>query len=446
MKMEDILAHNMRTKLRYIVYELMPHMLHNVTAPGNRIILLFTLEGVLFTLVNNLIGNNNNLFAIRLGAGDYELSLVIMLPQLVGMLVLIPGGILTDRLKNKRSMVTTALTVLAVVYVLIGFVPMLRSYQLGAFLTLIALSLGPMTLYNVSWQAYFSDVVHIDSRNNILAMRTGISFLIGVSIMLLSGSLLASVDSVVEKLRFHQIFYWFAGFLLLIQIFILRKIKSETVANHSGISVQTLKAAFHELFHNRKFLGFVGVAIFFYMTWHMDWTLYFLGQQQYLQMNESWLSSINIGGTITQFLTIGLWSRINVRKGVRFSIIFGALGLALFPITMIIATSLPVGTGRIVFFFLNTLSNFAMATTSLNVIQCLLQVLPEKNKTLNISIYTMFITLSNAIMPFIGVRFYRIMGADLQAFHRVFLILFFLRIVAAGLWALRWWMLRNEPK
>lgn len=436
----------MKTKLHYIVHDLIPHMLHSITAPGNRILLLFTLEGILFTLVNNLIGNNNNLFATRLGAKDYELSLVIMLPQLVGMLVLIPGGILTDRLKNKRNMVTAALTVLAFVYVLIGFVPMLRSYQLGVFLTLLALSLGPMTIYNVSWQAYFSDVVHIESRNNILAVRTGISFLIGVTIMMLSGSLLASVDTVPEKLRFHQMFYWFAGFLLLIQIFILRKIKSETMASSSGIRIKTLKSAFIELFHNRKFLGFAGVAIFFYMTWHLDWTLYFLGQQQYLQMNERWLSSINIGGTITQFLTIGLWSRINARKGVRYGIIFGSLGLAFFPMIIIIATSLPVGTGRIVFFIMNTLSNFAMATTSLNVIQCLLQVLPEKNKTLNISIYTMFTTLSNAIMPFIGVTVYRTLGGDLQAFHRVFVIIFCLRIVAAGLWTFRWWLLRNEPK
>ena len=43
-------------------------VLHKISEPGNRILLLFTLEGMLITLVNNLVGNNNNLFATRLGA------------------------------------------------------------------------------------------------------------------------------------------------------------------------------------------------------------------------------------------------------------------------------------------------------------------------------------------------------------------------------------------
>ncbi len=91
-------------KLRY--QKLIALLIHNVTAPGNRILLLFTLEGILITLVNNLVGNNNNLFATRLGASDYELSLVTTLPQIIGMLVLIPGGILTDRMANKREIIS----------------------------------------------------------------------------------------------------------------------------------------------------------------------------------------------------------------------------------------------------------------------------------------------------------------------------------------------------
>ncbi|MDP4089597.1 MAG: hypothetical protein Q8930_10050, partial [Bacillota bacterium] len=54
--------------------------------------LLFAYEGVLIALINNLINNNNNLFATRLGATDFQLTLVIALPQLVGILVLLPGG------------------------------------------------------------------------------------------------------------------------------------------------------------------------------------------------------------------------------------------------------------------------------------------------------------------------------------------------------------------
>ena len=433
----------MKKSIKYLFGVKIPHALNEITTPRNRILRLFTYEGILITLINNLVGSHNNLYAIRLGAGDFELSLVTMLPQLVGMLVLIPGGILTDRMKNKRDMVTSALFAVACVYVLLGFVPSFGSYRLGAFLILLPLSSAPMTIYNVSWQAYFSDVVHPNGRNNILAVRSSISFLIGITITLTSGALLALAGTNTDKIHLHQIFCWAGAFLLLIQIFILRRIPSVEVERSKNLSIKGLKIAFVELIHNRKFLGFIAVALFFYLTWHIDWTLYFIGQTQYLGMNEAWLSYVGIGNAIVQFLTMGIWSKINSRHGVRFAIIFGSLGLSLCPIGMIISTSITGGNAKHIFLILNILFNTILASTSLNIIQCLLEVIPEKNKTFNISIYTTLITLSNSLMPFVGVTVYRALGANLSALHTVFWVIFFLRVIATGVWALRWWVLRN---
>lgn len=434
----------MKNSLKYLFKVRLPHGISSITSPRNRVMRLFTYEGILFTLINNMVGNHNNLYATRLGAGDFELGLVTMLPQLVGMAVLIPGGIFTDRMRSKRDMVTSALLVVACIYILLGFVPALGSYSLGAFLFLLALSSAPMTIYNVSWQAYFSDVVHPNFRNNILALRSALSFLIGITITLTGGALLSSAANNNEKIFFHQLFCWAGASLLLLQVFVLKRIPSVTVEGSKGLGIKGLKVAVKELMHNRKFLGFVGVAMFFYMTWHVDWTLYFIGQTQYLGMDEAWLSYINIGGAMVQFLTMGIWSKINSKHGVRFAIIFGSLGLSLFPLAMIISTSITGQNAKLLFLIFNTLFNTTLATTSLNIIQCMLEVIPEKNKTLNISIYTALITLSNGVMPFVGVSIYRMLGANLQALHKVFWIIFVLRVIAAGLWALRWWLLRKE--
>ncbi len=422
-----------------------PHMIHNIKAPRNRLLQLFAIEGVLFTLVNNLINNNNNLFATRLGANDFELSLVILLPQLAGMLVLLPGGILTDRMSNKRNMVVGALATVTVIYVLIGFVPALDSGRLGAFLILLALSAGPMTMYNVSWQAYFSDVVGVEARNRIWTARTGLAFLIGIAVPICSGALLASAATTDAKITIHQIFFWIGCVLLITQIAVLRRINSNQEHQSSGIGIRDLKAAFLELAHNKKFLSFVSVAMFFYVTWQIDWTLYFVGEVYYLGMNEVWLSYLNISTAVIQFITIGFWSRINARFGVRFGIIFGSFGLAFCPISMIVATSIPPADGKLIFLIMNTISNLAFATVSLNILQCLLQVLPERNKTLSISIYTVLVSLSNAVMPLAGVSIYRLFGADKRALQTVFWIIFVFRIISTGLWTLRWWTLRKLP-
>jgi MFS family permease len=434
----------MKQALKYLFGVRIPHALGAIPEPRNKVMRLFTYEGILITLINNLVGSHNNLYAARLGAGDYELGLVTMLPQLVGMAVLIPGGILTDIMRNKRNMVTSALFAVACVYVLIGFVPALGSYKLGGFLALLALSSAPMTIYNVSWQAYFSDVVHPNGRNRILAVRSSLSFLMGITITLTGGALLSSASTNAEKIRLHQIFLWVAAALLLIQVYVLKKIPAQTDGERKTFSLVELKKAFVDLMHNRRFLGFVAVAIFFYLTWHIDWTLYFIGQTQYLGMNEAWLSYVNIANAIIQFLTMGIWSKINSRHGVRFAIIFGSLGLAFCPIGMILSTSIQTGNARLVFLIVNTIFNITLATTTLNILQCLLQVIPDSNKTLNISIYTALVMLSNGIMPFVGVSIYQMMGADLRALHTIFWVIFVFRLIATGLWALRWWVLRRE--
>jgi len=411
--------------------------------PRNRLLLLFALEGMLITLVNNLVGSNNNLFATRLGASDFQLSLLTTIPQLVGLTVLIPGGLLTDRLKNKRSMVMVSLLILTVFYALIGCVPMLPANRFAAFLILLAASVGPMTIYNVSWQAYFSDMVNANEQNRIFTYRTALTFVIGIIVPLVSGSLLAAANTNDDKIRLHQIYLWIGAALLLIQIIVLRQIKGSPNTSVAGSRTGQLKGVISELLHNKKFLGFVGVAIFFYVTWHVDWTLYFIGQVNYLKLNEAWLSYVNIGNAVVQFITIGFWSRLNNKFGVRFGIIFGNLGLAFCPICMIVATGLPIPQGQVVFLIMNTLANITLAAVNLNIMQCLLQVVPENNKTLYISIYTVLVTLSNAFMPLIGVVIYTKLGADLEALQNTFRIIFAARIISTGLWGLRWWRLQG---
>lgn len=412
----------------------------------NAAIRLFAIEGVLIALVNNIVNNNNYLFATRMGANDFQISLVASLPQLVGMLVLIPGGILTDRMPNKRRMVITTLFLLLAAYFIMAFTPFFEGYRLVAFIGMLTLSMGPMTLYGTSWQAYFSDVVPIEERNRAFTLRTKGTFFVSILIPLVTGPLLASVAANEGKIRMHQAFVWFACALLVIQVLTLKRISGGNVHSGSGISFKDLKAAAVDLSHNRRFLGFAGVALLFYLMWQSDWTLYYLGQINYLKMNETWLSYVNVGGALVQFLTIGFWSRVNEKMGVRFGIIFGSLGLAFCPISMIVSTSLPHSAGPLVFLIMNTLSNFAFATVALNILQCLLQVVPEKNKTLSIAIYTVLITFSNAVMPVVGVQIYTAFGADLRALHITFWILFSARIVTTSLWTLRWWLLRHELK
>lgn len=412
---------------------------------SDRNMYLFAFEGIIITLINSIINNNNNLFATRMEASNFELSLVTSLPQFVGMLVLIPGGILSDRMANKRRMLSISLFCLSFIYMVLGFVPMLGQFRLVAFIGLLALSVGPLTIYNTSWQAYFSDVVCIEDRNRVFTLRTKGTFLFNIITPLATGSLLAHAALNDQKIKLHQMFFWSAALLLFAQIIILMKISGGDKHQNKTNGFKELKSTTFDLIRNKKFMGFVGVAVLFYMSWQADWTMYYIGQVDYLKLNEAWLSYVVVGGALVQFLTIGFWSRMNEKYGVRVPIIIGSLALSLFPLCMNFATSLPVGKGAVVFLIFNTLSNFAFATIFLNIPQCLLQVVPEKNKTLSISIYTVLTSFSNAIMPMAGVQLYTALGSNLQALHITFYAIFVMRIIATVLWFVRWWLMRKEP-
>ena len=411
-----------------------------------RTILLFALEGAALSFYSALINNNNNLFIMRLGATDYQLSQNVMLSQIVGIALLLPGGIISDRLSNKRKMVVGGLIALAAILFTTGFVPMMGKTRLDMALVLIAISTGPLTLYNMSWQAFFSDVVLPFDRNAALSARTRLAFVFGTIMPLVGGVLLSSVSSVDKKLKVHQIFFFFTVVTILLQVFLLMKIKGGNVEKKPVFRIAEFKEVLYSLTHNKQFLFFAGVTIFFYMTWHLDWTLFFIGQIRYLGFDESWISYHNVATNLVQFLTIGFWSRVNERKGVRFGMFFGAISVAVWPLGFFFVTILPENMARIVFIIVAAIGNFAVATVLMNPVQCLLQVVDERHKAISISVYTVFIALSNAMMPMVGVQIYSSMGGDFKAFLATYIVIIFLRFVAAGLLIVRYKMSGDMPK
>jgi MFS family permease len=76
--------------------------------------------------------------------------------------------------------------------------------------------------------------------------------------------------------------------------------------------------------------------------------------------------------------------------------------------------------------------------------QCQLQVLDEKYRSFYLSIFACLTCLSNAVMPVAGVALYRYLGGDLNGLRHTFWLLFVLRIVAAGIWFLRWRLLPRK--
>lgn len=406
--------------------------------PKDSTMLRYAVDGLFITAGVNMVANNNNLFASRLGADDYQLSLLQFLPQAVNLLILIPGGLFADSLRNKRRMVMGALFAAASLYLCMGFAPLVFAQPLYVYITLLSIATGAVMLHSISWQSFFTEVVDIRARNRVLTFRTLACAFIGMLVPLITGAVLSKIDTVSGKVAAHQSFFFAAASLLFLAAYNFRKFTAVNPAKPKRLTFTEIKKAGRSLVKNKAFLYFAATALFFYLTWQMDWTLYYIGQAQYLQMNEFLIMLTVVGGTTVQFATMRFWSRKNEKYGVVLPVTFGIIGLGICPIVMITATSMPPAIGPYVFLVLNSAANLCFATISLNMFQCLMQVLNDEYRSLSISIYTCMTCLTNAIMPVAGVALYKKLGGDLNALRNTFWIIFALRIIAAALWFIRW--------
>jgi len=407
-------------------------------AGSNAVAARYVTDGLLAASAVNIANSNFGLFAVRLGANDYQLSLVHFLPHFFTLLVLIPGGLFMDSLQNKKHIVVVMMVVVMLGYFLCGLSPAAGLYSIQFFLGSLALAGCSVALYNIAWQSFFPCVVDIKTRNHVLTLRTRVSLIISMIIPLLVGVLLTRIESINGKIIMHQVFFISAVLLFFLAALNFRKFNAVRQIEPKRISLSEITIAGKELLRNKTFVLFTLTALFFHMTWHFDWTLYFIGQVNYLQMNEFQLGLVGVGTAGIQLLTLKFWSRKNERYGVVLPFTFGILGLSLCPVLMIVSVSLPLSSGPHIFILLNTLAHIPFCVVTLNLFQCILLVTREENRSFYIAVFTSLLCLSNAVMPVAGVALYRSLGGDLNGFRFTFGIIFALRIIAALLWLL-WW-------
>ncbi|MCL2276522.1 MAG: MFS transporter [Treponema sp.] len=418
-------------------------------AKTNPAAIRYIMDGLLAASAVNIANSNYSLFAVRLGADDFQLSLVQFLPHFFTLLVLVPGGLLMNSLSDKKRAAITMMLIVMFGYFLCAISPFTEIYSIQFFLGSLALTGSAIALYNIAWQSFFPGVVKADTRNKVLTLRTRVTLIISMMIPLLVGAILTNIKSVGNKIIAHQAFFTGAVLLFFFAVLNFKRIRKIRENNYETarkeppmrLKLSEIKNAAVNLLINKKFIIFTITALFFHMTWHFDWTLYFIGQVQYLKMNELQLGFVNLGAALIQLLTIKFWSRINERRGVTLPFIFGIIGLSLCPLFMTISVSLPLSLAPHLFIILHTIAHIPFCTVTLNLYQCILLSVDEKNVSFYISVFSSLLCLSNSVMPVAGVALYHALGGDLNGFRHTLMIIFILRLIAAFLWFL-WWKRR----
>ena len=161
--------------------------------------------------------------------------------------------------------------------------------------------------------------------------------------------------------------------------------------------------------------------------------MWYIGQVQYLELTESQMTIYAGVFNIGQLVAIGFLSRSVQKRGTDRTLPFAALGLCSCPLTMMLCTLLPAQHRMLPFTLLVTVLNAPQCATNLCVVQILLRVAPRSCRSLAVSLFTLTTTLTNCVMPVLGVRLYTALGADYRALMLFNLVTLICRIVTLGL-------------
>lgn len=393
-------------------------------------------------------GFGNNLYATNMGATDAQIGLINFAPNIVAFILLIPAALAVNRMRSSRSLLTMLLSIAGLAYFAFALVPGMGQARMLMFFLLLSVVCGSIALYNAQWQTFFGESLPPARRSDVYTVRNGAMFAMAIVIPLLCGILMSGQTTAEGKLSVLQLFYVISGVLLLICCFTLMRLPHPVAGDRMRFSVQELVTSVRQVAGLRRFRLFILPFLLIYMLWHLDWSMWYIGQTQHVMMNEAELSVINGVFNIGQMAAIVVLARIARRRSPDFAIIISAFGLTLCPIMMVST------------YFLNRIVShtfamiwFNVGLTILNAPQCgiafcammiLLDVTPTESRALIVSLYTMLITLSNSIIPYLGVQLYTALGAGERGFLLFNLIVWSTRTLAGLLMIWRYRVLKRE--
>lgn len=386
--------------------------------PRCRLLILFGLEGLLLQYAVSLNSLANNLYATNLGATDTQIGLVQTVPNMVAVLFLIPFGLLGGRTRRSRTVPLFLLLFLGISYFGYAAVPWLSAGRMEAFFAFLGMTVGGIGIYNAQWQNFFGDAVDMPQRNGVLTVRNRCLFFTGVIVPLLCGTLMTAAPHVEEKLRVLQVFYALAGVCMLLQAFVLWRIpcparRDEELSKKAGLAV--FRQALGHMAHHRAFRSFFVCIMLFYFSWHFDWSLWYLAEVQYAGMNEAQLSLFQALCSVCQMIFIGFFAGLCRKKSEHYAILWACAGLWLCPVMVAGMLWVPMQARAVYFIVIGLVGNIPQCVISMCTVQMLLQVCPRANRALIISLYTLFVTLSNSLLPLLGVQVYTALGSNEHA-------------------------------
>lgn len=362
-------------------------------------------HGIVSIMALNLAAPFIGIFAVKLGASDFQVGLLSSGPALVSLISMIPGGKFMDRQTRKRDAVAKFILFHRVFYLLLSTIPFFSDDKRTWILVFaVAIMNAPASIGNIGWQAFISKVIPMSKRASAFAMRNRLMNLAGTLVVLVTGR-------VIDAIGFpwgYQLVFAAAFFMSLSEIWVLGRVE-EPAAGAGGTAdrrtgFDKMAHAARDILRHERFVRYTLASIVFYLCWQIPWPLFTLYQVKVLGANNTWVSLLNLTNTGGTLLGYGFWARKCNQYGNLMTLFMSSLGIFIVPLAYAVSRSL----ATVAVF--NLVAGAVFSGVNLALLNQLLEVTPEENKTTYIAYYTTAVNSVGIVAPMLGVSLLGLLG------------------------------------
>lgn len=394
-------------------------------------------HGVASILAVNLALPFFGIFALKLGASNFQVALLSSAPAFASLLVMFPGAMYVDRFSRKKQVTTMFFLANRVFYLLMACIPFLpHEWRAAALVVAVALMNLPGAVGNVAWQSFISRVIPPAQRAQAFARRNRWMNIVGTAAVVVAGRALDIMSFPVG----YQVMFVLAFVAAMVEIRIFQQIlepaapaegslsgdpaglqPSASLAAQEGPGERGERAASHragwangrhrrlisfegsfwealrEIVGQPRFVRYTLAAMVFYFMWQIAWPLFTLYQVKVLGANNLWISLLNLANTGGSIVGYGFWAAFADRHGHLKTLVLSTLGIFIVPLYYAFSKDLTTIT------ILNLATGAIFAGVNLSLFNALLEHTPDKHTTTYIAFYNTAVTLTTVFAPMVGV-------------------------------------------
>ena len=369
------------------------------------------LHGIFNAATLDMVNPFTGIFAMKLGASEFQVALLSSAPAAISLLAMIPGAGLIDRQSQKKSLTFLFMLAHRVFFLGIACIPFFKpTLRATIFVAVIGIMNFPGAIANIAWQSFISKIIPPERRAEAFAYRNRALNLIGTILALMAGFLLDQMAFPIG----YQVVFAIAFLLALVELRIFNMIdEGDSVTGGSDFEAtrpdNEEPIHFHtpgltEILAEKRFIRYTLASVMFYFSWQIAWPLFSWYQVKILGANNFWvsiLSLMNTGGSLAGY---GFWIRVLNRHGNLKTLFYATLPIFLVPTIYAFSRNLYT----IVAF--NLISGAIFSGVNLALFNALLEVTPDTCKTSFIAYYNTCITVATIIAPIVGVSLLNIMN------------------------------------